>query len=101
MNKAQELNKLGLSIWFDNIDRTLLDDGSLAAKIEAGEIYGMTSNPSLFEKAIGNSQAYDDSLQAMSWSGMNTEEIYLQLVISDIQRAADLFLPLYHSRSIC
>lgn len=95
MNKAEQLFKLGQSIWFDNIERSLLDDGSIAAMIDSGKIYGITSNPSIFEKAIGGSAAYDDVLQAMSWAGMSSEQIYLQLVVSDIQRAADLFKGLY------
>jgi len=96
MNKSKAINALGQSIWYDNIERRLLKDGQLAQLIAEEKIYGITSNPSIFEKAITSATDYNDSLQAMAWAGLNAEQIYLRLVIRDIQDAADLFLPLYN-----
>lgn len=68
MNKSAQLFEKGQSIWYDNIDRTLLENGYLKDMVERKEIYGVTSNPSIFEKAISTSSNYDDSLQAMAWA---------------------------------
>jgi len=95
MNNSKAINSLGQSIWYDNIERRLLKDGQLAQLVAEEKIYGITSNPSIFEKAISSATDYDDTLQAMAWAGLNAEQIYLRLVICDIQDAADLFLPLY------
>ncbi|MCK9245561.1 MAG: bifunctional transaldolase/phosoglucose isomerase [Anaerolineaceae bacterium] len=95
MNNSQSVKELGQSIWYDNIEREMLRDGRMKRMIRGGQIYGVTSNPSIFEAALKNSTAYDDLLQAMAWSGMNGEQIYTQLVKEDIQKAADLFLPVY------
>lgn len=97
MGRAEQLHKLGQSIWYDNIERSMLDDGSIAMMIEAHEIFGITSNPSIFEKAIGSGTAYDFSIQTLASSGMDKEQIYTRLVIEDIQRACDLFKPLYEA----
>ena len=97
MGRAEELHRIGQSIWYDNIERSMLDDGSIARMITAQEIYGITSNPSIFEKAIGSGSAYDFAIQTLASSGMDKEQIYTRLVIEDIQRACDLFKPLYES----
>lgn len=97
MGRAKQLHSLGQSIWYDNIERSMLDDGSIARMVDAGEIYGITSNPSIFEKAIGSGRAYDFTIQTLASSGMDKEQIYTRLVIEDIQRACDLFKPLYES----
>ena len=65
--------------------------------IEEGQIFGVTSNPSIFEAALKNSAAYDDVLQSLAWSGLNSDQIYTELVKEDIQQTADLFLPLYEA----
>lgn len=100
MNKSAQLFEKGQSIWYDNIDRTLLENGYLKDMVERKEIYGVTSNPSIFEKAISTSSNYDDSLQAMAWAGLSKEQIYLRLVIEDIQAAADLLKPTYQSTNL-
>jgi transaldolase/glucose-6-phosphate isomerase len=97
MGRAEELHELGQSIWYDNIERSMLDDGSIAMMIEARQIYGITSNPSIFEKAIGSGKVYDFTIQTLASSGMDKEQIYTRLVIEDMQRACDLFRPLYDS----
>lgn len=95
MNNAIKTKLLGQSIWYDNIDRADLENGAMRLLIEQGKIYGVTSNPSIFEKSIGQGQAYDLSLQAMSWAGLDTEQIYFELVKQDIQMTADLFSRVY------
>ncbi len=97
MNNSTLVNKLGQSIWYDNIEREMLRDGRMKLMIEEGQIFGVTSNPSIFEAALKNSVAYDDVLQSLAWSGLNSEQVYAELVKEDIQQAADLFLPLYEA----
>jgi transaldolase/glucose-6-phosphate isomerase len=97
MTSITKLHLNGQSIWYDNIRRKLIEDGTLAGMIGRREIFGVTSNPSIFQKAIANSQDYDDDLQTMSLAGMESEEIFYRLAIQDIQEVADLFRPLYDS----
>ena len=92
-----DLHALGQSIWYDNIERRLLENGELRGMIERGDIRGMTSNPSIFQNAIAKSQDYDSALVTMAWAGYSTGEILEQLVLEDIRAAADLLLPLYRS----
>lgn len=95
MNQIKKLHQLGQSIWYDNIERRLLINGEMEKMITAGEIRGVTSNPSIFQNAIAKSNDYDSSLQPMAWSDWDAEEIFFQLAIEDIQQTADLFLHLY------
>jgi len=94
-NIIGELIKNGQSIWYDNIERKLLEDGTLAGMVERGEIRGITSNPSIFNNAISNSNEYDQEIETLTKQGLSREDVYEQLAIRDIQRAADMFLPLY------
>ncbi len=75
----------------------MLDDGSLSRLIEEDCIAGLTSNPAIFEHALKESDVYDSAIQALAAEGNELETIYERLVIEDIQRAADLFQPLYRS----
>jgi transaldolase len=86
---------LGQSIWYDNIQRKLLENGELAAMIERGDIRGVTSNPSIFQKAIADSNDYDDALKPLLADGWDAEKIFWELAIKDIQDACDIFTPLY------
>ncbi|MDY6872541.1 MAG: bifunctional transaldolase/phosoglucose isomerase [Chloroflexota bacterium] len=95
MNTAVKLNLLGQSIWYDNIRRALIEDGTLMDLIERREIYGVTSNPSIFNKAISASDDYDADLQTMAWAGLSARDIFYKLAIKDVQDTADLFQPLY------
>ena len=95
MNRSQALKQAGQSVWYDNIERGMLIDGGMMRMIKDGEVYGVTSNPSIFEKSISSSAAYDDTLQSMAWAGLSKEQIYLELIREDIQAAADIFLPVY------
>lgn len=97
MNKAIDTKNFGQSIWYDNIDHKDLENGLIRRLIEQGKIYGVTSNPSIFEKSIGKGSAYDLSLQSMAWAGLSTEQIYFELVKQDIQMTADAFKKVYES----
>lgn len=94
-NIIGELKRNGQSIWYDNIERKLLKDGTLAGMVERGEIRGITSNPSIFNNAISNSSEYDQEIESLTKQGLSREDVYEQLAIRDIQNAADMFLPLY------
>jgi transaldolase len=92
MNASQKLFKAGQSVWYDNIQRRLLKNGEMARMIAAGEIRGVTSNPSIFMNAIAKTNDYDDSLVL----GLTPEEVFFHLAIEDIQATTDLFRPLYN-----
>lgn len=89
------LHTLGQSLWYDNIQRKMLETGEFAGMIQRGELRGMTSNPSIFNQAIARSTDYDSALTPLAWSGYDAVQILDQLVLEDIRAAADLFLPLY------
>ena len=93
-NPVQETQKLGQSIWYDNIRRGLLVSGELQRLIEMG-VTGLTSNPTIFEKAISDSTDYDDALWALAREGKSVSEIYETLAIEDIRSATDLLSPVY------
>jgi len=95
VNPIEKLHSFGQSIWYDNIERRLLENGELAGMIERGEIRGVTSNPSIFNNAISKSTDYDAELIPLAKAGKSKEEIYEALAIADIQAACDLFRPLY------
>jgi len=95
MNPIKKLHSFGQSIWYDNIERRLLDNGELAAMIERGEIRGVTSNPSIFNNAIAKSNDYNTTLIPLAKKGATKEEIYESLAVTDIQAACDLFRQLY------
>lgn len=94
MTKLQNLTKLGQSIWYDHIRRALIDSGELQELIDSG-VMGITSNPSIFEKAISGSADYDEAIRSMAAEGKSAETIYEILAIEDIQRAADMLRPIY------
>jgi transaldolase/glucose-6-phosphate isomerase len=96
MNRFQALNELGQSIWYDYIRRYFLASGELDSLITEG-LRGVTSNPSIFEKAINGSSDYDEEIQRLVQMDKSVEEIYEQLVLEDISKAADLLLPIYES----
>lgn len=95
MNPITKLSQLGQSIWYDNIQRKLLENGELQAMIERGDIRGVTSNPSIFNAAIAKSNDYDAALVPLAWAGWDAEKIFWQLAIEDIKAACDAFAPLY------
>lgn len=98
MNPLQELAELGQSIWQDDIRRDMLDDGTLEQRIDEWAVTGLTSNPSIFDKAIAGTDLYDDAINALVADGVtDPEDLFFALAIDDLQRAADLFLPVFES----
>ncbi len=95
MNPTARLAAVGQSLWLDNITRTLLDDGTLARYIASYSITGLTSNPSIFDAAIGSGNAYDADVRARARAGLRGEELFIELAIDDLRRAADLFRPIH------
>src|SRR5512138_1523269 len=95
MNTISKLTQLGQSLWMDNIQRSQLENGEIKAMIERGDIRGMTSNPSIFNHAIGKTKDYDSALVPLAWAGWDAKKIFWQLAIEDIRAACDLFSPLY------
>jgi transaldolase/glucose-6-phosphate isomerase len=90
-----KLTQLGQSIWYDNIQRKLLETGKLKEMIERGDIRGVTSNPSIFNAAIAKTNDYDSALTPLAWAGWDAEKIFWELAIEDIRAACDAFAPLY------
>ncbi len=96
-NPLKALREYGQSVWLDNIRRDLMTSGELKRLIDEDGIRGLTSNPTIFEKAIGGSKDYDKQLLDLRAKGKGTMESLETLTIHDIQLAADLFQPLYES----
>jgi transaldolase/glucose-6-phosphate isomerase len=94
-NPLFELYEAGTSVWLDYIRRSLMTSGELKRMIEEDAVVGMTSNPTIFEKAIGGSSDYDDALRQLVGAGLSDEEIMLSLIVEDIQMAADVLAPVY------
>ena len=95
VNHLKELGTLGQSLWLDYIRRDLFAGGELQRLIEKDGVRGMTSNPAIFEKAIVESQIYNEEIRALAVAGKGAETIYEKLSQSDVQSAADEFRPLY------
>ena len=91
MKPTERLHELGQSLWLDNITRTMLDDGTLERYIAELSITGLTSNPTIFDKAISGSDAYDDQISECGERGIEPEEIFFELAIADLRDATDLF----------
>ncbi|HEX8171658.1 MAG TPA: bifunctional transaldolase/phosoglucose isomerase [Thermoanaerobaculia bacterium] len=94
-NPLAQLPKMGQSVWYDQMERKLVTTGALQKMIEEDDLRGLTSNPTIFEKAIGGSDDYDAQLRMLASQGKSRDEIYDELVIEDIGKAADLFRPVY------
>ncbi len=97
MNPLVELGKLGQSPWYDYIRRGLITSGELKAMIDTDGLMGVTSNPSIFEKAIAGSTDYNPSLRQIAADVTSVKQIYETLAVRDIQDAADLMLPVYEA----
>src|ERR1700704_4421462 len=96
-NPLLELQKFGQSVWLDYIRRDLITSGELKRLIDEDGLRGITSNPSIFEKAITGSSDYGDFLSQLIAQGLSTGEIYEHIAVRDIQDAADILLPVYKS----
>jgi transaldolase len=95
MKATQLLHNLGQSIWLDNITRDLLDTGTLRRYIDELSVTGLTSNPTIFENAIKNSRSYDEDIREKLARGKSGEELFFDVALQDITRAADLFRPIH------
>jgi transaldolase len=94
MNRnTRQLHDLGQSLWLDNISREILVKGTLARYISELSVTGLTSNPTIFEKAIGGGSFYDDQIRALKQQGRSGEDLFFALARQDLQQAADLFRP--------
>ncbi|HRP74381.1 MAG TPA: transaldolase [Rhodocyclaceae bacterium] len=101
MNPLLQIRAQGQQIWLDNLSRTLLNDGHLARLIAEDGVAGVTTNPSIFHKAISEGRYYEDDLAALKARDLGAETRYEQLVIPDVQRACDLLRPSFEeSRGI-
>ena len=97
MNPLVAIRQFDQSIWLDFIRRKILINGELQRRITDEALRGVTSNPAIFEKAIGGSNDYDAAIRALALQGKTTDEIYTSLAVADVQHACDLFRPLYDS----
>jgi transaldolase len=95
MNATGKLYDLGQSIWLDNITRDLLSSGTLKHYIDALSVTGLTSNPTIFDHAIRNSATYDETIRQKVRAGRSGEELFFDLALEDLTRAADLFKPIF------
>ena len=95
MSNTKELHDLGQSIWLDNITREILDKGTLRKYMDDLSVTGLTSNPTIFDEAIGKTSAYDAGIQQKARAKLAGEELFVELALEDLRRAADLFRPIF------
>ena len=95
MNATQTLHERGQSLWLDNITRDLLESGTLARYIDELSVTGLTSNPTIFDHAIKNSSSYDAAIRKKVSQGKSGEDLFFELALEDVTRAADLFRPIW------
>jgi hypothetical protein len=96
LNKLQHLQRAGVSIWLDDLSRDLLDDGVFARLIQDLAVTGATSNPTIFAKAIANSDRYDSQIRELVTAGtIDPQEIFFDLALEDVRRGADMLRAVY------
>ncbi len=95
VNPLHELAALGQSVWYDNIDRGQLQSGMFKSLLEQDGISGVTANPTIFDKSIGQGHAYDEQMEQLIREGKDRSDIYETMVISDIRTVADMLRPIY------
>jgi transaldolase len=95
MTPTQELHDLGQSLWLDNITRTMLDDGTEQRYIDELNVTGQTSNPTIFDKAISSGDAYDEQIAELRGKGLEGEELFFELALADVTRAAKMFAQIH------
>src|SRR6516165_4033868 len=95
MKATQLLHNLGQSLWLDNITRDLINSGTLKSYIDELSVTGLTSNPTIFDHAIKNSSSYDTAIRKKLDEGKSGEELFFELALEDLTRAADLFRPVF------
>jgi transaldolase/glucose-6-phosphate isomerase len=94
-NPLKDLHRFGVSVWYDNVSRGLISSGELKRLIDEDGVRGLTSNPTIFEKAIGGSAEYDESIRRHARPGQTPLQLFELLAVEDIRAACDLFRPLY------
>jgi len=97
MKSTLALHQLGQSLWLDNITRALLRSGTLARYIDELSVTGLTSNPTIFEHAIGGGDTYDASIRVLDAAGLYGEDLFFELALEDLTQAADLFRPVHEA----
>src|SRR5690348_585747 len=90
-SRLHQLSELGQSVWIDYLSRQLLQSGKLAQMIEEDALSGVTSNPTIFQKAIAEGDAYDDQLREVLAEEDDPKEVFWRLAVQDVQDACDLF----------
>ncbi len=96
-SNTQKLHDLGQSLWLDNITRELLTNGALAHYISEMSVTGLTSNPTIFEHAIGHGSFYDEAIGDLARQGKSGEDLFFALALEDLKQAADLFRPVFEA----
>src|SRR5918998_1107083 len=94
-NLLREIEALGQAIWIDNLNRDLLDEGTMARLVEEDGISGVTSNPTIFEKGMGGSDRYDDAFREVAEETDDPQAIFERLALGDVRDAADLLRPVF------
>lgn len=94
-SNTQKLHDLGQRLWLDNISRELMTSGTLAHYISDLSVTGLTSNPTIFEQAIGKSSVYDQAIQTLAAHGLTDEGVFFEVALQDLTQAADLFRPIF------
>ena len=97
MNRTTQLRDIGQSLWLDNITREMLDTGTLRRYVDDYSITGLTSNPTIFDEAIGKTLAYDAGIREKAASVKSNESLFFELALEDLRRAADLFRPVFEA----
>jgi transaldolase len=97
MKATAQLHALGQSLWLDNITRDILDNGTLRRYIDELSVTGLTSNPSIFNAAIGDGDAYDEGIREKARKGAAGEALFIELALEDLRRAADMFEPVFQA----
>jgi len=95
MSITAALHDLGQSLWLDNITREILDNGTLRRYLADLSVTGLTSNPTIFDEAIGKTQAYDAAIREKAAAGLGGEDLFAEIALQDLRRAADLFRPVF------
>jgi transaldolase len=93
LKPTQQLHDVGQSLWVDNITRAMLDEGTLESYIRELSVTGLTSNPTIFDKAISQGRDYDEQIAELDAKGVSPEDAFFEIAISDLRRAAELFAP--------
>jgi transaldolase len=95
VNPTRKLHELGQSLWVDNITRDMLDEGTIRRYIDEFSVTGLTSNPTIFDKAISAGDDYDEQISELRERGLEAEQLFFELALTDLRRAAKLFEPIH------